>query len=189
MPTPEEIVRGIAQAAANAYDGAHDEKYSSDGESRKIGLKREQGDVILDSRNLDGFSVRFHGNQLCVVYQTDVQLKETHQNGFESDINGTLADIAKYLRSEYKDITGNSLTLSKEGESNIMITPVSRIRTTVQAVQYYNVGGLTNVEKESIGSADTPEERLDDAIKKWLAFGKDKHPGAKKPSNVTRKGD
>ena len=121
MPTPEEIVRGIAQAAANAYDGSHDEKYSFDGESRKIGLRREEGDVILDSRNLDGFSVRFHGNQLCVSYQTDVRLKETHQNGFENEINGTIADIVKYLRSEYKDITGNTLTLTKEGLSLIHI--------------------------------------------------------------------
>jgi hypothetical protein len=33
------------------------------------------------------------------------------------------------------------------------------------------------------------EEKLDDAIKKFLAIGKDKYPGAKKPENVTRKGD
>ena len=185
MPTPEEIVRGIAQAAANAYDGSHDEKYSFDGESRKIGLRREEGDVILDSRNLDGFSVRFHGNQLCVSYQTDVRLKETHQNGFENEINGTIADIVKYLRSEYKDITGNTLTLTKEGESNIIITPISRIRTTVQAICYYNIGGLTEAEEVAAAS---PEDRLDDAVKKWLAIGKEQYPGALKSKNVTRKG-
>ena len=189
MPTPEEIVRGIAQAAANAYDGSHDSKYSFDGESRKIGLRREEGDVILDSRDLDGFKVRFHGNQLCVSYQADVQLKETHQNGFENDINRTVADIAKYLRSEYKKITGNSLTLTKEGDANIVVSPVSRVRTTVQATCYYNIGGLTEVEPVADGSASSPEERLDDAVKKWLAYGKDSYPGSKKPSNVTRKGE
>ena len=40
MATVLDIVRGISQAAANAYDGAHDEKYSLDGEVRKIGLKK-----------------------------------------------------------------------------------------------------------------------------------------------------
>ena len=187
MPTPEEIVRGIAQAAANAYDGSHDGKYSYDGESRKIGLRREDGDVITDSRSLDGFKVRFHGNQLCLSYQVDVQLKETHENGFENNINATVSDIAKYLRNEYKKITGNALTLTKQGDSHIIITPISRVRTTVQATCYYNVGGLTGVEEVAAGSASSPEERLDDAVKKWLGYGKEKFPGAQKSSNVTRK--
>ncbi len=34
MATTLEIIRGISQAAANAYDGAHSESYSSDGEIR-----------------------------------------------------------------------------------------------------------------------------------------------------------
>ena len=37
-----ELFRGISQAIANSYDGAHDERYSYDGEERKIGLKREE---------------------------------------------------------------------------------------------------------------------------------------------------
>ena len=35
-----ELFRGISQAIANSYDGAHDERYSYDGEERKVGLKR-----------------------------------------------------------------------------------------------------------------------------------------------------
>ena len=61
MATVLDIVRGISQAAANAYDGAHDDKYSLDGEARKVGLKREEGDPIVDSRVIDGFGIRFHG--------------------------------------------------------------------------------------------------------------------------------
>ena len=48
------IVQGIAQAAANAYDGSHDERYAADGKARKIGLNREEGDPILDKRVIDG---------------------------------------------------------------------------------------------------------------------------------------
>ena len=40
-----EVIRGIAQAAANAYDGALDDK----GEPIKIGLKREEGHVVLNA--------------------------------------------------------------------------------------------------------------------------------------------
>jgi hypothetical protein len=46
MATIYEIVQGLSQAAANGYDGALDEN----GEPVKIGLKREDGDPILDQR-------------------------------------------------------------------------------------------------------------------------------------------
>ncbi len=45
MATTLEIIRGIAQAAANAYDGAHDEGASYDGwrEEKIVGLKAKRG--------------------------------------------------------------------------------------------------------------------------------------------------
>ena len=39
MATVYEIVQALSQAAANAYDGAHD----ADGEAIKAGLQREEG--------------------------------------------------------------------------------------------------------------------------------------------------
>ena len=40
MATVYDVLKGIHQAAANAYDGAHDEKISHDGKARKAGLNR-----------------------------------------------------------------------------------------------------------------------------------------------------
>ena len=48
MATILDIIQGISQAAANAYDGSHIEEYSHDGKVRKVGLKREEGNPILD---------------------------------------------------------------------------------------------------------------------------------------------
>ena len=62
---PYDIVKGIAQAAANAYDGAHDDK----GEPIEIGLKREEGHPVLDSREMDGFKVRIDGTHVIITYQ------------------------------------------------------------------------------------------------------------------------
>ena len=31
-----EIIQGLSQAAANAYDGGHDERYSLDGQTRQV---------------------------------------------------------------------------------------------------------------------------------------------------------
>ena len=62
MATVYEIVQGLSQAAANAYDGALDEK----GEPLLVGLQREEGDPILDKRVMDGFNVKFYGNMMCL---------------------------------------------------------------------------------------------------------------------------
>ena len=185
MATVYEIVQGIHQAAANAYDGAHDKKYSSDGEDHKVGLKREEGDPIVDSRVMDGFNVRVSGNTLMLSYQAEIKLKEFHDNSFEDDVESTLNDVVKYLKKEYKKITGSSLSLKEDGEPMVEVEVISRRRTDVRAIQWYNVGGMGDTE---LVRAGTPKDRLDSAIKDWLSIGKDKYAGAKKPSNVTRKG-
>ena len=69
-----EIIQGLAQAAANAWDGAHDERFTLDGQVRKVGLNREEGCPIMDKRVVDGFSVKFYGNKVCINYQSDIHL-------------------------------------------------------------------------------------------------------------------
>ena len=100
MATTLEVINGISQAAANAYDGGHDEKYSYDGTARKVGLFREEGDVITDSRGgvMDGFGIRFQGNRLIISYQYDCMLKHVHEGGFEDAIDEKVANVAKYLQ-------------------------------------------------------------------------------------------
>ena len=98
-----DIIRGIAQAAANAYDGALDDK----GEKLEIGLKRDEGNPILDSRDIDGFKVSFHGDKLCLKYQAECKLSEVHKGDFEGEVIQRLADIVKFLKKEYKKITDN----------------------------------------------------------------------------------
>ena len=80
--TTLEVIRGLAQAAADSYDGALDEN----GERIDIGLKRDEGHPVLDSRTMDGFKVKFMGNQLCVLYQSDIKLKDVHGGKFEKEI-------------------------------------------------------------------------------------------------------
>ena len=96
MATVYEIVQGLSQAAANAYDGALDEK----GEPLKAGLKREEGDAILDKRVMDGFNVKFYGNMMCLSYMSEVQLKEVYANGFEEEVERQVAGVASFLRKE-----------------------------------------------------------------------------------------
>ena len=141
-----DVVRGLSQAAANAYDGAHMENYSPDGEVRTAGLQREEGDPIIDKRVIDGFGVKFMGPILCINYQTEVQLKEVYAAGFETEMEQRLADIVKYLKKEYKKVTGDTLTLTADGEMDAIVQNTSRVRSWVQASKWYKIGGIGDVE-------------------------------------------
>ena len=102
-----DIVKGLNQAASNAYDGY---KNMDD----EIGLRREEGHPILDSRIVDGFRVRFSADKMIVTYQSDVSMKEVHpRNQFENEIEARFGDILKFLKKEYKKVTKESVSLTE----------------------------------------------------------------------------
>jgi hypothetical protein len=184
MATTLEIIRGISQAASNTHHGAIDDK----GEPIKIGLRREEDIPLTDSRVMDGFKISFRGPILCIKYHSECQLKEVHQNGFENEVGGKIKAIAKFLKSEYKKATGSGLTLTAIGEPKVMVQNASRVRTWLQAYQDYNIGGIGEVEEYGHDLKEASAGRdVDDSIRKWLAIGKDKYPGTKKPQNYTAK--
>jgi len=184
MATTLEIVRGISQAVANSYDGAHDERLV-DGEDlvKKIGLRREEGCPIMDSRVMDGFFVKMLGTDLYVYYHTEVTSKESHDAGLENELKGYLNNIVKFIKSEYKKVTGEALSLGEAGDIDIYKDFISRQRTSVMACQAFPIKGMD----ESTGAVKEPsEDRLDKSIKDFLSMGREQ---AKKPSNYTAKND
>ena len=177
-----EIIQGLQQAAANAYDGAHDERYSYDGEVRKVGLRREEGEPLIDKRVIDGFGVKFYNDYMCITYQSDIQLKEIYGGGFEDEIARKINEIKKFLQKEYKAITGNSITLTSRGEPSILAQSTSRVRSFVNAVQHFNISGVK--EDDFSLSKGSENRKVDDAIRKFLEMGSHQ---AKRPQNVTYK--
>ena len=180
MATVYEIIQGLAQAAANAYDGALGEDY----EPEKPGiLRREEGDALIDQRVMDGFNVKFYGNMMCLTYQSEIQLKEVYASGFEAEIDQRLEDIAGWLKKEYKKITGNSVSLTVEGEADLFVQNTSRVRTWVQAKKHYRVGGLSEEMNNDTGS----EAPLESKWKSFLDQGGWNGKGGTRPDNDTRK--
>lgn len=184
MATTLEIITGISQAAANAYDGSHSESYSSDGEVREVGLKREEGNALLDSRVIDGFGVGFHGSLLKISYQSEIKLKEVYGQNLENEMSGMIEKVASFLKKEYKKITKNTLSLTAYEDVKVLVEHVSRVRVNVTAHRYYKIGGLDNVpnllEQES---EETPEA----GWKKFVAQGGWNGKGGKRPPNDNRK--
>jgi hypothetical protein len=170
-----EIIQGLSQAAANAYDGA----LTEDGEPIQAGLQREEGDPILDKRVMDGFNVKLYGNMMCLTYQSEVQLKEVYANGFESDVDQRLTDIVSWLKKEYRKVTGKSVTLTEDGEVDVRVESSSRVRSWVTAKKHYKVGGLDEAMQNDAESKDT----LD---KGWKSFLDQGGWQGKRPKNDSR---
>jgi len=180
MATVYEIVQGLAQAAANAYDGALGEDYEPVNDGI---LRREEGNALIDQRVMDGFNVKFYGNMMCLSYQSEVQLKEVVAAGFEGEIDQRLTDIAGWLKKEYKKITGNSVSLTEEGECDIIVQNTSRVRTWVQANKHYKVGGLSEeMNDDNSGNTDPVEAKW----KSFLDQGGWNGKGGTRPDNDTR---
>ena len=178
MATVYEIVQGLSQAAANAYDGALGEDY----EPVKTGaLRREEGNALIDERVMDGFNVKFYGNMMCLTYQSEIQLKEVYGGGFEEEIDQRLTDISKWLKKEYRKITGNSVTLTAEGEVDVLVQNSSRVRSWVEAKKHYKIGGLKEEMNDDNSGSTNPVE------KSWQSFLDLGGWKGKRPKNDTRK--
>ena len=175
--TNYDIVKGISQAAAEAYDGALDDK----DQPLEIGLKREEGHPVLDSRQIDGFKVRISGATLVITYQSDIKLKDVYSTDLENELEQTMADIVKYLKKRYRAITGKSLGLKEAGEVDAMVQKTSRVRVFVTARKHYKISGMDGV--EDVGKPS--ENTLDKNFRKFLEAG----GSESKPKNVTRKKD
>ena len=173
-----EIIKNIAQAASNiTYDGATDENY----EPHQIGLRREEGNPILDSRNIDGFNVRMSGNHLIVSYGVETKLSEVYATKIEQEMENVINKCVNYLKGEYRKISGKNLRLSKVGEIDVKVQYISRVRTSVQANCVYVISSLSDVPATE---NEPSEDRLNDTFKKFLSMGRD---DAANPMNITRK--
>ena len=143
MATTLEIINGISQVLANTYDGALDES----GDPLKIGLRREEGNPLIDQRVIDGFGAHISGDRLHIKYHAEIPLKEVHSNGFESEMD--------------------SLSLSDPSECDVLVEYISRIRCSVKVHKCFKIGG---VQSESNGP-ESSERPTDPAFEKMVKLG------------------
>ena len=81
---------------------------------------------------------------------------------------------------KYKSVTGNSLTLTSQGDAQVLLQNMSRVRTWVECQKVYTIGGL----KDIITVREPSIDRVDKNFRKFLDLHTDK-----KPKNVTRKNE
>jgi len=147
------------------YDGALDEE----GEPIKIGLKREEGNPMLDKRVIDGCKVRCSGKTLIVSYHSDLLLKDVYANKkgkLEDELEQTMSDIVSYLKKQYRKVTGNTLSLKEKGEVDARVESTSRVRVFVTASKHYEITSMSDVEDIKNPSEDKLEKTFSDFLAK-----------------------
>ena len=157
MATTLEIINGISQVLANTYDGALDES----GEPVKIGLRREEGNPLLDHRVMDGFGANIVGNRLHIKYHAEIPLKEVHSNGFEGEMESMVEKVKSFIQKEYNKVTKSSLSLSDPSEVDVLVEYISRIRCSVKVHKCYQIGGVPT----------EPEKEIDPAFENFAKLG------------------
>jgi len=138
MATTLEIINGISQVLSNSYDGALDEN----GEPVKIGLRREEGNPLMDSRIMDGFGAHITGDRLHIKYHAEIPLKEVHSNGFEGEMESMVEKVKSFIQKEYNKVTKSSLSLSDPSEVDVLVEYISRIRCSVKVHKCYKIGSI-----------------------------------------------
>lgn len=163
MATTLEIINGISQVLANTYDGALDES----GEPVKIGLRREEGNPLLDTRIMDGFGAHISGDRLHIKYHAEIPLKEVHSNGFEGEMESMVEKVKSFLQKEFKKVAKGTLSLSDPSEVDVLVEYISRIRCSVKVHKSYKIGG-TDAETNDGNSDERP---TDPAFEKMMKLG------------------
>lgn len=140
--TVEDIAKGIHQAALHGMDLNRD----IDPSGEDVGLQRDEGDKIQDSRVMDGFKVKINANIMTIYYQSECNLEEVHSNNFETDVKRRVNQVAKFLKKEYKRLTENTLNISERGDIDIRVQNRSRYHTWIQAQQQYEISGIEGID-------------------------------------------
>ena len=157
MATTLEIINGISQVLANSYDGALDES----GEPVKIGLRREEGNPLVDHRIIDGFGAHINGNRLHIKYHAEIPLKEVHSNGFEGEMESMVEKVKSFIQKEYNKVMKSSLSLSDPSEVDVLVEYISRIRCSVKVRKCYAIGSLPT----------EPAKEIDPAFENFTKLG------------------
>tara|TARA_A100001515_G_scaffold139851_1_gene134918 strand:- start:257 stop:793 length:537 start_codon:yes stop_codon:yes gene_type:complete len=163
-------INDLATAVANIMS---QKGYDSGDPSVAIGLKREAGNPITDSRVMDGFSARFHGNHLIINYHAMMSPRDFHGKSAENikqDILDTFTNIENFLKKECAAMGVGRLNLSQVGEEDILIQYLNRKRYNCVAKKVYKVGGAGAEEVQGLEQKAHKLDTIKNFIKETSAF-------------------
>jgi hypothetical protein len=151
----ETIIRGIQQAFRNSKEVG-----------QEIGLRREEYPSSAGpgwTKLFDNFTIKIVGNTLFVTYCTQLTVDQFHEMNLVKEVEAYADEAVKYLKSEYKDVTGHALKLTDMKEDPVIKT---------EHISYQRMT-LYGTKKFKIGSIETLKDEDDNVLKKYRNTFKD----------------
>ena len=89
------------------------------------------------------------------------------KGSLENELEKTMSDIVRYLKKQYRKITGNTLSLKEKGEVDARVESTSRVRVFVTARKLYKISNMDEV--EDVGQPS--EKKLEKSFSDFLSLG------------------
>jgi len=160
-----EVITALNQAANNAMWKKTD------------ALEREKSIGPRDFKINDSFKLKFADNKMMVEYTLEVKNALMPDIKFEVNPENKITSILKYLKDEYKQITGKTVGFEEDSKLNITVTPISFytqvnrysktfiIKDTESYRDSYSKE-IKDYHKEQVKKIDTLEEQLNKEVQK-----------------------
>lgn len=159
-----EILKGIQQAFRNSKQV-----------DAKIGLKREESvpewsKSLHWTRHFDNFTIQFlPGGNLGVTYCTQLDAPTFYKLNLAQEVENYIADIVKYLKSEYKSVTGKTLTLTRvnpKEDPQIRVEHISNHRMTLYGRLVFKIGKVPDEHENASNTIAGYRDTFKAAMKK-----------------------
>lgn len=153
--SPQEMLAAIATAGSNMSEFLNSTKH--------LGTDKDgEKPYWLECQLNNAVKIKFKDNKLICQYT--VEILNPLRLGFkhEATVDGAFSDIVQYIKKGYKNITGNSLSLTQDTDilENVVQSSARRqIRTYVAG---YSIGGLdSQVEKDKNDTKELLKKAID----------------------------
>lgn len=127
------VLSGLSSALIAAKD-----------ELDKKNINLEKGDVHKSREGMVGLNVFFVDTKMIVKYHTPVRMDEIDTSKFQSEIEDNIDDVVTLLKKHYKEITGEAVGLSKEGDVDITLEAGSLTNAWVVCRQLYKIDSISD---------------------------------------------
>lgn len=159
MKEIQEVIKGLNQAAQNSSFKKTD------------ALEREKATGPRDFKINDAFKLKFSDNKMILEYTLEVKNALMPNIKYDNNIENKITAILKYLKKEYKAITGESVSFKPVSKLNIVVTQISYVTQVNRYTKVFEISDTNSVKDEyndavsemhadNIKKIDTLEEQL-----------------------------
>lgn len=134
--TDYQIMSAIATAVYQLSDHTDSKKHNSYQEDA------ENSYWVCWEEPVSGVKCKFKDNKLVLSFTVETINPLKLDNHYENKINSYMNSVVSEVKKKYKNITGKTLSLTKDSEIFEHVTPLSSSRQLRLYISVYTIGGI-----------------------------------------------